>query len=97
MTQTLPAVEIDIAVKVVLIVDVVIRSFGTCWKIRVKCLKARIFIFKRLFQSALHFDSLYKKQKKELMFNFHFGIFSQKNSLKLYCFPRNIGRLLPLR
>lgn len=63
MTQTLPAVEVNIAGKVVLIVDVVIRSFSTCWKIRVKCLKARIFLFKRLFQSALHFDSLYKKQK----------------------------------
>lgn len=63
MTQTLPAVEVNIAEKVVLIVDVVIRSFSTCWKIRVKCLKARIFLFKRSFQSALHFDSLYKKQK----------------------------------
>lgn len=63
MTQTLPAVEVNIAGKVVLIVDVVIRSFSTCWKIRVKCSKARIFLFKRLFQSALHFDSLYKKQK----------------------------------
>lgn len=38
MTQTLPAVEVNIAGKVVLIVDVVIRSFSTCWKIRVKWL-----------------------------------------------------------
>lgn len=33
--HVLPAVEVNISGKVVLVVDVVICSFSTCWKIRV--------------------------------------------------------------